>query len=114
VVGNGNNFAASIATQVDPPSANQLTGTVVGSISPDGSLTTAAGAWTFGPTPPGTYYTTGQYEITLNGTWIGGGYGARLEVANGGQIYNNNTDDNNLWQVWNGSAWVDTSAPGGS
>ncbi len=127
VVGNGNSFAPSITTQVNPPSTNQLTGTSSGQISPDGtiltapstgSLSTAAGTWTFGPTPPGTYYTTGQYEIMLNGTWVGGGYGARLEVANGGQMYNNNTAAGSLsqygpqfWQVWNGSAWLDTSAP---
>ncbi len=127
IVGNGNSFAPSITTLVNPASANQLSGTTGGQISPDGtiltapsigSLTTAAGTWTFGPTPPGTYYTTGQYEIMLNGTWVGGGYGARLEVANGGQIYNNNTVAGSIsqygtafWQVWNGSGWVDTSAP---
>ena len=41
VVGNGNTFAPSITTQVNPPSANQLTGTSSGQISPDGTILTA-------------------------------------------------------------------------
>ncbi len=41
VVGNGNTFAPSITTLVNPPSANQLTGTSSGQISPDGTILTA-------------------------------------------------------------------------
>ena len=41
VVGNGNTFAPSITTLVNPPSANQLTGTSSGQISPDGTIFTA-------------------------------------------------------------------------
>ena len=62
VVGSGNTFAPSITTQVNPPSANQLSGTSSGQITSDGtvslppngaSLTTSAGTWSWGP--PTTY-----------------------------------------------------------
>ena len=101
---------------VPAPSALSPDGSII--TAPSGSLVTAAGTWTFGPTPPGNYYTTGQYETMLNGTWVGWGYGTKLEIANGGQLYNQNTVAGAIsqfgpefWQVWNGSAWVDTAAP---
>ena len=112
VVGSGNTFANSISTQVDPPSANQLTGSG-GSISPDGTvlaapssgnLTTAAGTWTFSTVQP----QPGQYEIFLNGNYVSG-WAAEIEVNNGGQLYAYNSDLNS-WYVWNGG-WAQSAAP---
>ncbi len=115
VVGSGNTFANSIATQVDPASANQLTGSVDagGSISPDGStlvapstgsLTTAAGVWTFGaPTSePGNYY------ALLNGTNTNG-WVSLMEVDNGGQLYVYNSGAE-AWWIWN-NGWSPSAAP---
>ncbi|MGA8759913.1 MAG: hypothetical protein WB611_27065, partial [Stellaceae bacterium] len=65
VGGNGNTFASSITTLVNPSSADQLTGTNAGgggSSSPDGtvslapnggSLMTSAGTWTWSPAAGG-------------------------------------------------------------
>ncbi|HXC14679.1 MAG TPA: hypothetical protein VNV39_17820 [Stellaceae bacterium] len=112
VVGSGNTFANSISTQVDPPSANQLTGSG-GSVSPDGTvlaapssgnLTTTAGTWTFGTVQP----QPGQYEIFLNGNYVSG-WAAEIEVNNGGQLYAYNSDWN-TWYVWNGG-WAQSAAP---
>ena len=112
VVGSANAFASSIATQVDPPSANQLTGSV-GPISADASivtapsnssLTTAAGTWTFVNIQP----QPGQYEIFLNGTYAPG-YAAEMKVDNGGQMYAYNSYLKG-WYVWN-NGWQQTAAP---
>jgi hypothetical protein len=101
--------------------ANQLTGTIVGSISPDGtiltapssgSLTTAAGVWTFGTAQPSG--APGQYQILLNGnanSWPAGqGYAAKMEVAHGGTLYPYNSLANRWW-VWNGGGWLGSAAP---
>jgi hypothetical protein len=117
VQGNNNSFTDSISTQVDPASANQLTATVStgggGSISPDGTilaapsagnLTTGAGTWTFVTTQP----QPGQYAIFLNGSFVSG-WGAEMEVNNGGQLYVYNSAGN-AWYVWNGG-WSQTAAP---
>ena len=114
VVGNGNTFAPSITTLVNPPSANQLSGTSSGQISPDGTILTApstgnlmtsAGTWTFGharPTVPG------QYRIVLNGT-SSAGYAHELEVAHGGHyIPITATSTRGLWT---GIGWSSSAAP---
>jgi len=123
IVGSGNAFASSIETQVDPASANQLTGSVGlgGSISPDGtiltapssgSLTTTAGTWTFGTAQQSGE--AGQYQILLNGAtneWPNGeGYAAKIEVAHGGNLYTYNSFVNGWW-VWTGGNWFQTAAP---
>jgi hypothetical protein len=94
-----------------------------GGISPDGtilttpstgSLTTAAGTWTLGTAQQSGE--PGQYQIFLNGTasdWPAGqGYAAKLEVANGGQLYTYNSFVNGWW-VWSGTGWSQSSAPSG-
>jgi hypothetical protein len=106
VVGNGNTFGASIVTPVDPASADQLTGSGAGGISPDGSiltapssgsLTTAAGVWSFGtaryPTEPG------QYQILLNGSSSVNGWAAEMMVADGGNLYVYNSAQPE-WYEW--------------
>ncbi len=121
VVGNGNTFAPSITTQVSPPSANQLTGSSSGQISPDGTiltepstgtLMTSVGTWTFGP---GEYPTEpGQYQIFLNGSSAGGGYAHEMEVANGGHLYVYNSvapTATGSWWLWTGSGWASSAAP---
>ena len=37
-----------------------------------------------------TYHTIGQCEIMLNGTWVGGGYAARLAVPTWWSLYGDN------------------------
>jgi hypothetical protein len=115
VVGSGNTFAGSIAVQVDPASANQLTGSVIAgeTISPDGailvapstgSLTTAAGTWTFGnPTSE-----PGVYQIDLNGTYSNG-WASKMEVDNGGTLYVTGASGNQWW-VWN-NGWSYSPPP---
>jgi hypothetical protein len=72
----------------------------------NGSLTTAAGIWTFGSTQP----QPGQYEIFLNGTYVpGGGWAGDMEVNNGGQLYVLNTYLGS-WYVWNND-WFSSPAP---
>jgi len=117
VIGNSDTFAASIATLLNPASANQLTGTIIGggsgSVSPDGtiltapstgSLTTTAGTWTFGAIQP----QAGQYEIFLNGNYVTG-WAAEMEVTKGGMLYAYNSDGNTWW-LWTGS-WSQSAAP---
>lgn len=114
VVGNGNSFAPSITTLVNPASANQLGGTSSGQISPDGtiltapssgSLSTAAGTWTFGTAQP----MPGQYQIFLNGNYVSG-WSAEIEVNHGGQLYAYNSYSPS-WYLWNGSGWSQSAAP---
>ncbi len=69
-----------------------------------GSLTTAAGIWTFGTTQP----QPGQYVIFLNGNYVGGWAGL-MEVDNGGQLYVYNSVVNQ-WFVWNNN-WLQSAAP---
>jgi hypothetical protein len=118
VTGNGNVFADSIAQQVNPASANQLTGTGSGgsceSCSPDGttltaamsgSLTTAAGTWTF----TSTQVQSRQVQILLNGNFVNG-YAAEMEVAHGGNLYAFNSSTGNWW-LWVRSGWQGVAAP---
>jgi hypothetical protein len=70
-----------------------------------GTLTTAAGTWSFGAPAPGR---PGEWLILLNGSSSNGGVSASLEVANGGQIYALTAYGS--WWTWNGS-WTQTSAP---
>jgi hypothetical protein len=77
-----------------------------------GSLTTAAGTWTFGTAQqPGE---PGQYQILLNGnanSWpIGEGFAAELEVADGSQLYAYNSFVNGWW-AWGGGGWSQSAAP---
>jgi len=69
-----------------------------------GSLTTAAGIWTFGTTQP----QPGQYEIFLNGNYVPG-WAAVMEVNNGGQMYAYNSDLGSWW-VWN-NTWSQSAVP---
>jgi hypothetical protein len=117
VVGNDNTFGASIATPVDPASADQLTGSGAGGISPDGtislapggvSLTSTSGTWTWGPATVGSPGCIGCYQLNLNGA-NSGGNATEMEVANGGQLYAYNYWG---WYLWNGSwVWVGLGAP---
>ncbi len=119
VVGNGNVFASSIATLVNPASANQLTGTNTsggGPYSPDGTislppsgaaLVSTSGTWTWGPaTTIQPAQCGGCYQTYLNGSNAGGN-ASRMEVAHGGQLYAYNSWG---WFIWTGS-WTYTSAP---
>ncbi len=68
-----------------------------------GSLTTAAGTWTFGTAQP----QPGQYQIFLNGNYTSG-WAAEMEVS-GGQLYAYNSAQGSWW-VWN-SHWSSSAAP---
>lgn len=86
-------------------------------ISPDGSkitpasggsLTTAAGKWTFG-----TATGAGGNIILLNGGQALSGEATELHVLNGGNLYAFNTFSN--WFQWNGTGWTRlTAAPPGA
>jgi len=84
------------------------------SVSPDGSvisndtgtLTTAAGTWSFGGPAPGR---PGEWLILLNGSASNGGVSANLEVANGGQMYALTASGS--WWIWQNGSWTQTSAP---
>ena len=119
VTGSGNVFDPSITQPVSPPSANQLTGSNAGgggSSSPDGtiltapstgSLTTAAGTWTFSTTQQ----QPGQYVILLNGNYVSG-WGAEMEVNHGGQMYAyNSVYLGGSWWLWTGGSWSQSAAP---
>ena len=69
-----------------------------------GSLTTAAGTWTFGPAAP----QPGQYEIFLNGNYANG-WAAEMEVDNGGQLYVYNSYVAGWW-IWK-NGWSLTTVP---
>src|SRR5438270_3524798 len=82
-------------------------------ISPDGStlavsstlnLVTSAGTWSLGTTlnPFGSL-------ILLNGQAAASGSAVKLEVANGGNLYADNSQGQ--WWQWNGSAWNASAAP---
>ena len=85
-----------------------------GQISPDGailtapstgSLTTAAGTWTFGTMTP----QPSQFQIFLSGTYVSG-YAAEMEVNHGGQLYAYNSYGNSWW-IWTGGGWSSSAAP---
>src|SRR5438270_13532678 len=82
-------------------------------ISPDGStlavsstlnLVTSAGTWSFSTTanPFGNL-------ILINGQSAASGSAVRLEVANGGNLYVDNSQGQ--WWLWNGSGWNASAAP---
>ena len=107
-----NNTFIGITTMVDP--ANCAVFTEGGPISPDGtvltagsngSLTTAAGTWSFGGPAP---RRPGEWLIVLNGSASNGGISAKLEVANRGQMYALTAFG--TWWVWN-NGWSQTAAP---
>ncbi len=79
--------------------------------APTGSLVTSAGTWTFGTAQQ--TGERGQYQILLSGgtKWPAGqGYAAKMEVANGGQLYTYNSFVNGWW-IWTGSVWAKSAAP---
>jgi len=85
-----------------------------GPVSPDGtiltapssgSLTTAAGSWTFGTTQP----QPGQYEIFLNGNYVNG-WAAEMKVGNDGKLYAYTSTGGGNWWVWN-NGWSLSAAP---
>ena len=99
------NVSALLPPPSPPPAPVSPDGTILTAGS-NGSLMTAAGAWTFGTTQP----QPGQYEIFLNGSHVpGGGYAAKMEVDNSGKLYAYNSDGN-LWWVWN-NGWSQSAAP---
>src|SRR5208283_3090119 len=71
---------------------------------PGGSLVTTDGTWTFSTTTAA-----GGYEILLNGQWAGGGSAVKLEVANQGHLYADNSQAN--WYEWVGGAWTPCASP---
>src|SRR5207237_709008 len=82
-------------------------------MSPDGStlavssalnLVTSAGTWSFSTTanPFGNL-------ILLNGQLAASGSAVKLEVANGGNLYADNSQGQ--WWLWNGSGWNASVAP---
>jgi hypothetical protein len=117
VKGSGNTFASSL-TEVDPASADQLTGSGGSTFSPDGTistapsgaaLVTAAGTWTWGATASGTS-SAGQYFIKLNGASADGGYAADMEVDHDAQMYVLNSDMNK-WYIWSNGGWAISAGP---
>ena len=73
-------------------------------IGPPESLTTADGTWMFGsPADSNNWY------IILNGQSAAGGFGSKIAVDNGGQLYVLGLDNN--WWVYQSGSWVRTSAP---
>ncbi len=92
-----------------PPGAGGSSpdGTILNAPS-SGSLTTAAGTWTWGPATVGQPQCAGCYQTFLNGTASNGGNATKMEVANGGQLYAQNHWG---WYLWNGSGWTGVSGP---
>jgi hypothetical protein len=83
-----------LATLLLPIAATAQTAT-----APSGSVTSAAGTWTFGSTITG-----GGYPLLLNGALSApGAAGVEYEIA-AGQVYVEN--NLNQWFEWNGAAWV--------
>jgi hypothetical protein len=85
------------------PGPVSLDGTILTAPS-SGSLTTAAGTWTFGTTQS----QPGQYQIFLNGNYASG-WAAAIEVNNGGKLYAYDSYLGN-WYVWN-NGWSGSAAP---
>src|SRR5205085_280322 len=69
-----------------------------------GSLVTSAGTWTFGSTTAN-----GGHLILLNGQSAIGRAAGELEVANGGNLFADNSYGQ-LWE-WNGSSWTSSTDP---
>ena len=98
-------------TGIATTTADQLTGSVTGSLSPDGtisvapsgaSMTSTTGTWTWGPvTTIDAAQCGGCYQLYVNGS-NSAGNASEMEVANGGQLYAYNSWG---WFLWNGS-WV--------
>jgi hypothetical protein len=89
-----------------------LTADGVTSSAPTGApLATSAGVWSWGPAQAGRQIGggsfQGDYVLYLNGMQVGSAL--LIEVANGGQLYANNSLFG--WFVWNGTQFVSTSAP---
>jgi hypothetical protein len=72
-------------------------------------LATSAGAWSWGPAQAGRQigHFQGDYVLYLNGMQVASAF--LIEVANGGQLYKNNSLFG--WFLWNGTQFVSTSAP---
>src|SRR5438270_229962 len=70
-----------------------------------GSLVANSGMWSFG-SATNAYGTV----VLLNGQPIAGSYAVELEVANGGNLFNQNAQSNG-WYEWNGSGWTSSSSP---
>jgi hypothetical protein len=68
-----------------------------------GTLTTTSGTWNFGAAS-NAY----GFSVLLNGG-TNGGYAALLEVAHGGQLYAQASD--NSWWRWNSPGWSSSVAP---
>jgi pimeloyl-ACP methyl ester carboxylesterase len=101
------NVSAALLSPPPSPPPQQVSpdGTMLTALS-SGSLSTAAGTWTFARTQP----QPGEYEIFLNGNYVtGGGYAAEMEVAHGGNLYAYNSDSRRWW-VWN-NGWSQSAAP---
>ncbi|MBY0310210.1 peptidoglycan-binding protein [Patescibacteria group bacterium] len=92
-------------TSLPPPTTPGLSpdGAVI-SVSSGGSLTTAAGTWSFS-----TQTVPGGNLVLLNGASAVGGGGVELHVLNGGKLYTlNNTS---VWYEYSNGAWKQVSDP---
>jgi hypothetical protein len=69
-----------------------------------GSLVTSAGTWTFDNATAN-----GGHLILLNAQSAAGGAAAELQVANGGNLFADNSYGQ--WWEWNGSGWVGAADP---
>jgi hypothetical protein len=98
--------SASATMPASAPSGNSPDGStaVPGATPPSTSqtLTTAQGTWSFGSSKSG-----GGFALMLSGRQAGGGFGVKLYVANGGQVYTRN-DAGNLY-LW-GSGWTQVAS----
>lgn len=113
--GPGGTVSGSATVTVPPPTPLPLP--PPSGVSPDGSgitpasggsLTTAAGAWTFG-----TATGAGGNVILLNGAQAASGESTELYVLNGGGLYAFNSFSN--WFQWSGTSWTRlTVAPPGA
>ena len=110
-------FWVLIVTPV-PASADQLTGSGAGGISPDGSislapsgasLTSTSGTWT-GPGHGRFAHCPGCYSLYLNGA--SNGTGNATEAGDSQWWAACNADNPGGWYLWNGSwVWVGLGAP---
>src|SRR5437016_10089481 len=67
-------------------------------------MVTSAGTWTFDSTTAN-----GGHLILLNGQSAAGGAAEELEVANGGNLFADNSYGQ--WWEWNGSDWTSSANP---
>lgn len=94
-----------VPTDIPPPPPLSPDGAVIS--DGVGTLTTAAGTWSFGAEANGR---PGEWLILLNGDASNGGISTSLEIAAGGQVYAQ-TANGSWWVDLNGHGWMRTDAP---